>query len=279
MKKTFVASLVFLAAASWPVFFVSAEEITTQTRLDVPYISEVPDGRWTGSWKNACEEASIAMVDRYYASVKKTTTAWQKAYMTKLFVIERKLWKSDANTDVDMTIKLINDNSSFSARAAENPTIDEIKKELDAGHPVIVPVDGFKLANKNIPFLAAGSGYHMFVLIGYDDNKQTFIAHDNGDLKDGVGILYGYDRVMETLHDYSFLRKKTDGPARAIFTFPKLAKTAASHRIYYLNGDTKQYVSQPAVFSEKGWSWGWVNTVSESWLANFKDGGVVKAKK
>lgn len=274
MKKQHLVLVISFIALLVPVFFVSAAPL----KLSVPYISEVPDGKWFGSWKNACEEASIAMVDRYYAGMIKTTTAWQKAYMSNLFVIERRLWKSDANTDVAMTVKLINDNSSFGAFAKEAPSIDDIKKELDAGRPVIAPIDGFKLANKNIPFLASGSGYHMFVIIGYDDEKRVFIVHDNGDLKEGVNIEYGYDRVMETMRDYSFARKKTDGPARAVFTYPKLAKTAGSHRIYFLNGSTKQYVSHPLVFGQKGWGWSWVNIVSDAWLRGLEDGPTIGPK-
>jgi hypothetical protein len=272
------AAIMALSAALFPAFFAFAQPASAKVQLAVPYVSEVPDGRWYGSWKNACEEASIAMVDRYYVGVKKTTTAWQKAYMSNLFVIERKLWKSDANTDVDMTVKLINDNASFSAVAAEEPSIDDIKKELDGGRPVIVPIDGFKLANKNIPFLASGSGYHMFVIIGYDEAQKAFIVHDNGDLKSGVGIRYAYDRVMSTMRDYSFAHKKTDGPARAIFTYPKLAKTAVSHRIYYLHDGVKQYVTHPSIFAQRGWNWAWVNVVSESFLAGFSDGAAVRPK-
>jgi hypothetical protein len=278
MRKTILTSAILLAVAATPTFFVSAQTVPAKVQLAVPYISEVPDGRWYGSWKNACEEASIAMVDRYYVGVKKTTIAWQKAYMSNLFVIERKLWKSDANTDVDMTVRLINDNTSFSAYAFEEPTVDDIKKELDAGRPVIAPIDGFKLANKNIPFLASGSGYHMFVIIGYDEPQKAFIVNDNGDVKSGVGIRYAYDRVMSTMRDYSFKRNKTDGPARAIFTHPKLAKTASSHRIYYLHDGMKQYVSHPLVFGQKGWSWAWVNIVSEGFLSGFKNGATINKK-
>lgn len=274
MKKTIVLAIAVFACL--PLFaFAQRASASQVVRLNVPYISEVPDGKWVGSWKNACEEASIAMADRYYVGAKAPTVAWQKNYMNKLFVIERKLWKSDANTDAAMTTRLINENSSFSAYVKEKPTIEDIKNELAAGRPVIAPVDGFKLANKNIPFLAAGSGYHMFVIIGYDDDKRVFIVHDNGDLKEGVGILYSYERVMETLRDYSFVSNKTNGPSRAIFTHPKLAKTATSHRIYYLRDGVKQYVSHPAVFAKNKWDWSWVNVVSADFLAGFKDGKVI----
>ncbi len=270
-----MAALVSLLLPSSEIQSQSAV-IPAKHLLAVPYISEVPDGLWVGSWKNACEEASVAMVDRYYAGENRPSKTWAKNYMSKLFVAERKIWGSDANTDVEMTLRVIEENSSFGGRVAENVTVQAIKAEIAAGRPVIVPINGFTLKNPNIPFLASGSGYHMFVLIGYDDATGEFIANDNGDLKEGAGIRYSYERIMESLHDYVFSTKRTDGPQSAIFTFPKLAKTVSSHRIYFLDGGTKRYVSHPAVFARQGWDWKWVNVVGGDFLAGFEDGEVIR---
>lgn len=38
--------------------------------LEVPYVNEAPQGIFTGPWKNACEEASIAMAEGYYLGKK-----------------------------------------------------------------------------------------------------------------------------------------------------------------------------------------------------------------
>ncbi|MFA5987658.1 MAG: hypothetical protein WC797_03350, partial [Candidatus Paceibacterota bacterium] len=38
----------------------------TKVNLEVPYINEAPDNDWTGPWKDACEEASITMIEKYY---------------------------------------------------------------------------------------------------------------------------------------------------------------------------------------------------------------------
>jgi hypothetical protein len=274
MKRIPLVAIGFLAGAFALAHFAMAQT-THAVRLPVPYVSEVPDGRWVGSWKNACEEASIAMVDAYYSGENSISIANAKVFMQNLFNIEHKLWNSDANTDAARTLKLINDNSDFNGRIVEAPTVNAIKTELDAGRPVIVPLNGFTLGNKNIPFLASGSGYHMFVIIGYDAATGEFIANDTGDTTDGPGHRYKYARLMNAIHDYDYGDKKTDGPSRAIFTYPKLAKTADSHRIYFLSGNTKQYVSHPAVFAEKGWSWLWVNVVSSAWLVGFKDGATI----
>jgi len=270
-------AIVLIAGASAPGSLAAAQTASI-VKLTVPYVSEVPDGKWVGSWKNACEEASITQLQAYYSGENLISIANAKAFMQGLFNIEHKLWGSDANTDTSRTLKLITDNSDFNGRVVLSPTVDMIKAELDAGRPVIVPLNGFTLGNKNIPFLATGSGYHMFVIIGYDPATGEFITNDTGDTINGPGHRYKYARLMNAIHDYDSADQKTDGPARAIFTYPKLAKTASSHRIYFLSGNTKQYVSHPLVFSQKGWSWSWVNVVSDSFLNGFKDGPVITQK-
>lgn len=270
-----LASLPFISA---PLSAIAAQspDLPAKIALRVPFVSEAPGNIWTGSWKNACEEASIAMLQYYYAGKTTETVAQSKAFMQMLFAKERKLWGSDANSDAGQTLKLIRDYSSFSGKLVENPTVEGIKTELAAGRPVILPLNGFELANPHIPFLRTGSGYHMLALIGYDDAKREFIANDVGDNVAGAGYRYGYDRIMGAIHDYDGRRGKTDGPSVAIFTYPKLAKFAGSHRIYFLEDGVKQYVSHPKVFAQKGWSWGWVNTVSDGFLAGFKDGAVMR---
>ena len=275
MKRNLFAIIVLLGGACAAAPAALAQAAPAKARLAVPYVSEVPDGKWVGSWKNACEEASLAMVDGYYSGQKSVSIAKAKAFMQKLFNIERKLWGSDANSDAARTLRLIADNSDFNGRIVEAPTAGDVKSELDGGRPVIAPINGFTLGNKNIPFLPTASGYHMFVIIGYDDAAREFIVNDTGDLIDGPGHRYGYDALMNAVRDYDYADKKTDGPARLIFTYPKLAKTADSHRIYFLSGNVKRYVRAPSVFAARSWSWSWVNVVAPDWLNGFKDGAAI----
>ena len=273
-----LAAIILFVGAFAAAPFVMAQTASAKVRLPVPYVSEVPDGIWVGSWKNACEEASVTMVNAYYSGQKTVSIAKAKAFMQGLFNVEHKLWGSDANSDAAQTLRLITDNSDFSGRIVEAPTVDDIKSELDAGRPVIVPLNGFTLGNKHIPFLATASGYHMFVLIGYDEAAQQFIANDTGDTIDGPGHRYAYATLMRAIHDYNYADKKTDGPARVIFTYPKLARAVGSYRVYFLSGDTKQYVSGPSVLTQKGWDWSWVNAVANDWLSGFKDGPALKTR-
>ncbi|MES2223938.1 MAG: C39 family peptidase [Patescibacteria group bacterium] len=197
------------------------EEPKTLVRLDVPYISEAPEGNWSGNWVNACEEATISMAAKFYAGDKEVSIANAKATLQKLFDIENKIYGNNRNTDAKQMLKLITDYSTFSATIKQNPTVDEIKDEIIAGHPVISLHRGFGLGNKNIPFLATGSSYHTIIVIGFDDVKKEFITHDPGDDKDGVGHRYDYDVFMNSLHNYDFSDNQADGVPTVLFTEPK----------------------------------------------------------
>ena len=186
--------------------------------LPVPYVNESPDGSWKGSWKNACEEATITMVDAYYRGDKTVSVEAAMAYMQTLFDAEKEAYGSDANSNAAVTLELIKTYAHFGATIVENPTLEAMKAELDAGRPVIAFHHGFDLGNKNIPFLATGSSYHATVIKGYDDAAQEFIVQDTGDNVDGPDHRYDYTVYLNSLHDYQYATKLADGPPRVIFT-------------------------------------------------------------
>lgn len=200
----------------------SAEEKQpTQVSLAVPYVNEAPDGNWTGPWKNACEEAAIVMVERFYTGQTAVSITDAKAALRRLFAVQDERWGSNANSDAARTAEIANSLGLFKAKVVTKPTLEDIKKELAAKRPVITMHKGFDLGNKNIPFLPTGSSYHVLVLIGYDEVSQEFITHDDGDEKAGKGRRYPYSTVMNSMHDYNYKTNLTDGPARALFTAPQ----------------------------------------------------------
>ncbi len=195
--------------------------------LPVPYIGEAPEHEWVGPWKNACEEASIAMVDKYYEGGRESGTAdtvdtkEAMRFMQTLFDEQDTRYGSNANSDATQSALLIEDFTSYHAHIKDNPTIEEIQGELRAGRPVIALHRGFDLKNENIPFLETGSSYHMTVVIGFDEVKKVFLTNDPGDEIDGAGHTYSYETFMGSLHDYRHSTELADGPARVIFTSKK----------------------------------------------------------
>ncbi|MCX6730199.1 MAG: C39 family peptidase [Candidatus Portnoybacteria bacterium] len=193
----------------------------TKLILDVPFINEAPDGNFSGNWKNACEEASMTMVEKYYLGEKFVSIKEAMDAMQKLFSYEDRVYGSNADSDAQRTMEIINNNLNYTATIIENPTIEQIKKQIQKKRPVITLHYGFELHNLNIPFAVYGSYYHQMVVIGYDDATKEFIVHDDGDQKYGANHRYGYDLFMGSLHDFDYSTRKTNLPARVIFTSPK----------------------------------------------------------
>jgi hypothetical protein len=189
--------------------------------LSVPYINEAPNGNFSGNWKNACEEASMTMVEKYYLGKKTVGINEAMEAMQKLFDYQDKVYASNADSDAVRTVAIINNNLSYQAEIKTNPTISDIKNQIIRKQPVITLHYGFDLHNPNIPFAVYGSYYHQMVVIGYDDTTKEFIVHDDGDQEFGANHRYGYDLFINSLHDFNYSTHKTTGPARVIFTSKK----------------------------------------------------------
>ncbi len=193
----------------------------TYDELAVPYMSEAPRGVWSGPWKNACEEVSIFMVDRFYKGQSTATTTDAENYMNMLFHEEDLKYGSNINSDSVRMAFLIDNYADFGEKIVKNPSVLDIKNEIESGHPVITLHSGFDLHNSHIPFLATGSAYHVMVIRGYDEKTKEFIVNDPGDSVDGADHRYSYLTFMKSLHDFDYTTGKADGAATVIFTFAK----------------------------------------------------------
>jgi len=198
--------------------FASAAE---HVELPVPFIPEIPEGVSGSPWVNACEEASIAMIAHYYEGRLEVPDAEAIPYLRRLFAFQDGLYRSNANSDAARSARIIEEAAGFRATIVENPALEDLKRELSEGRPIMTFHYGFALGNPNIPFLPTGSSFHTLVLKGYDDRTGEFITNDNGDRSAGAGRRYPYDTFMDSLHDYRYEVARADGPPRVIFTAPE----------------------------------------------------------
>jgi len=268
MKKIFLIIIFILFPAT---------AFAASSSLAVPFVPELPDGRIVHPWIDGCEEASIAMMEQHYQGITTTPRAAAKIIMQNYFNIENKIFGSNANTDSQLTAKLINEYSKyFESAITKNPTLDQIKEQINAGKPVMAFVNGFNLGNSRIPFARYGSYYHTFVIKGYDDSTQEFIVNDDGDYEKGLDLRYKYDTIMGTLHDYNRITKKTDGTPVVLFTTQRmLVKTVASNRIYLIRDNQKHHIVSPGVFKNHGWKWSLVQNVTPDWLSKYPAGDAI----
>jgi uncharacterized protein YvpB len=268
MKKIFPLFLLFSLIPIQTSF--ASPTTTSPLSLKIPFTSETPDGKWVAPWNNACEEASVSMVEQFYLkNTRKISSKEWKEKMLPLFEWETKNLGFHQDTNAEETAKLINEHSAFSAVVKKDPSLQSIKEQLIAGHPVITLHAGFELKNPHIPFRRSGSGYHMLVLKGFDDSKKEFITNDPG-TNLGLDYRYTYDTILNTLHDFNHTTRQANGDAVALFTKEVLlVKTTTSPAVYLIQDKQKLPLASSLVLKNHNWPWSLVRRVSSEWLETF----------
>jgi uncharacterized protein YvpB len=185
--------------------------------LDMSFSSQAPEGNWSEPWYNDCEEVSIVMVDSFYNN-RILTSAVAKREILRIIDLKENAYGFSLDENADKIVDIVNNFLNWNARIAEAPTIEQIKNEIDNGHPVIMPTDGRKLNNRYY----TTNEYHVFVISGYDDAQKMFIVQDAGTYR-GHDYQYSYAVIENAMHDYdpAALEK---GRRVAIFTSPEVKK-------------------------------------------------------
>jgi len=198
------------------------ETTESVVKINIPFTPQIPDGKWVAPYRMACEEASMVMVDEYYAG--KTNTFIEKTEAKQLmqpyFIFQNALYGSNKDSNAIRTSEIIkNAAHHYNARVVEHPTIEDIQAALDAGHPVISFHHGYSLKNKYIKFANSAASFHVIVLVGYDENKKIFYAHEPAMMK-GDYYAYPFEVIMNSMRDYNHETHITDGSSRVLFTSP-----------------------------------------------------------
>jgi len=192
--------------------------------LEVPFTSQAPDANWSQPWLDACEETSVAMVQAYYQNkIFSITTA--KASILEIFRIKNPIYGESLDENAATVTELVNNYLPWETEMKENPTLEEIKEQIDLGYPVIIPVDGKILRNPH--FRNGGPVYHMLVISGYDDDKQEFITQEPG-TRFGKNYPYSYTTIEAAIHDYLPNAQTKNGRRVVIFTRPVIFTSAAT---------------------------------------------------
>ena len=208
MRLLYILTLATVSALFSPIV------TSAKTTLQVPFTSQAPFGDWRQPWQDACEESVITMVDGFYNKYTLPPNRAKKEILKALDVKEQYFGVSE-DEDADQMVRHINQFYSWEAYVVDAPSIDLIKREIDQGRPVILPVYGKAL--KNPHFRNNGPNYHTLVISGYDDVTQEFITQEPG-TKYGKNYRYGYAQLMDAMHDFVEGGKMETGRKVAIFT-------------------------------------------------------------
>ena len=175
----------------------ASPEIPTQMNLAVPFTSQAPEKNWDQPWQDACEEAAVLMLDAYY-----------KGYgLSPLFardeILKMVSWEEEQGWGLSIEIEKMKELAQEvtklqSYKVIENPTVEQIKQSVAAGHPVIVMAYGKALPNPY--FRNGGPEYHALVIRGYTETE--FITNDPGTWR-GENFRYTFDDLMNAMHDWN----------------------------------------------------------------------------
>ncbi|MCE9586109.1 C39 family peptidase [Candidatus Uhrbacteria bacterium] len=207
--KLLIAALI-AGAALLVLFYRAPLLMASKVDLSIPYVSQIPDGQWVAPWDEACEEATIAMVDAYYRGEAAIDNAASKKKMQEMIEWETREFNKNFDTDAAQTTQIIAENSVFRATVKRNPLLQDIKQELASNRPVIAHLNMYKLyQEKNL-----GDSYHVLVITGYDDETNQFIVNDPA----REGKRYAYEVLMNALHDFNPKTREADGVPTVLFT-------------------------------------------------------------
>jgi len=207
------------------IIFLLIPSISEAKNLLVPFTVQAPNSIWVQPWRDACEETSIAMVNNFYQGnlVRNITKNNAKKDILQILKIKETKWGKSLDEDAKKVVELINNFLPWEARIVENPTLEDIKNEIDNEQPVIIPVYGRALNNKY--FRNGGPIYHMLVISGYDEEKKEFITQEPGTIR-GLDFRYSYDKLLNAIHDFVPQNKTQSGPKNAIFTSKEITNSA-----------------------------------------------------
>ncbi|MDP2736735.1 MAG: C39 family peptidase [bacterium] len=183
--------------------------------LKVPFTSQAPFSDWSMPFKEACEEASLLMVDYFYRG-KTFTQQIAKDEILKMVAWLDEHYDGRVDLTAAETAAVAKDYLGYKkVEVIDNPTIEQIKAHLNQQRPVIVPAAGRDLGNPN--FTAPGPIYHMLVIKGYTATK--FITNDPG-TRNGADYVYTYQTLMDSIHDWNYGAEIRQGAKRVIVVYP-----------------------------------------------------------
>jgi hypothetical protein len=220
-KKTLViicGSVILLGLLIVVAIFKLKPILPPTKKIIVPFTSQAPQGNWQEPWQNACEEASIVMIQNFYKN-EGLTPAKARQQILEVFTLKKITAPASKDESLERIVEIINSGDlNWQARVVDNPSLTIIKDELAANHPVIAPVYAPMLGNPK--YTGSGSDYHVIVITGYDDASSEFITNDPG-TKDGKNYRYTYKALLAALHDYLTNKDYLAGAKRVLFTAPR----------------------------------------------------------
>lgn len=177
----------------------SSATIPESYNLGVPFVSQAPFAVWDEIHKDTCEEASAVMSVNFILGKSIGSVAEADKELLAIIDWERNNFGFFKDTDAAKTAEIIK--RKYGLKNTEikyGITLDDIRREIAAGNPVIIPAAGRLLGNPY--YTPPGPFYHMLVVRGY--TKDKIITNDPG-TKHGENFTYENNVFYNAIHDWN----------------------------------------------------------------------------
>ena len=173
-------------------------QLPGEAALTVTYTMQAPFNKWDALHEDACEEASLVMVKHFLDGTVLASPEQADKEITDLVNFEV---KNDYGPSITLQELKEVANLYFGLKngtVKQVTSVNDIKKLVTSGHPVILGMAGKLLPNPY--FSNGGPNYHMLIVKGYD--ASGFITNEPGTWH-GDGFHYSYQTFYNAIHDWN----------------------------------------------------------------------------
>ncbi|MDB4940425.1 MAG: hypothetical protein JWO40_850 [Candidatus Doudnabacteria bacterium] len=191
---------------------------TNQVLLKIPFTSQAPTGNWDTLHNEACEEAAAIMANAYLTGDTRATLPASEVekQIGTLTDWQQKNFGYNLDTTAAETAKFIEAVYGLKTKIVSDYTESDLKMELAAGHPVILPVNGQLIGNPY--YKQPGPIYHMLLVRGYTATK--IITNDSG-TRHGENYLYSFNTLSNAAADWNHSTNTIDSSKKVMIVVYK----------------------------------------------------------
>lgn len=175
--------------------------IPSEINLAVPFTSQAPFARWDAFDEEMCEEATLAMVNRFYQNRQFSSKDDAQNALQEIKDWEEKNLPDWQSNNAEEIARVAREMLGYQkARVIDLTDFQQIKEQLARQNPIILPAAGRELKNPN--FKQPGPLYHMLVVRGWLTDGRI-ITNDPGTRR-GLGYIYDQEILWNAIHDWNF---------------------------------------------------------------------------
>ncbi|KKR18312.1 MAG: hypothetical protein UU65_C0002G0253 [candidate division CPR2 bacterium GW2011_GWC1_41_48] len=173
-------------------------QVKESVTLTAPYTVQAPFANWAVH-EESCEEAALLMYHYFLegqTDFNGSSVIEQHGAANDMLAMKN--WQvKNYGREPDLTIeawsKFAQEYYGYKPQTFKNITKEDIKKEIAAGHPVVVPVITHALEN---PHYGRQPSYHVLIIKGY--KPEGIITNDPG-VKEGENYFYTWDILFSAI--------------------------------------------------------------------------------